>query len=295
MSGGPMWLGLIGPNGSAEADRLATIQSRAHAAGLSVRWRRVGNKWSGKSGFKFGHIEVVRSGEVVDHVVVVLSTPWPEDAPTVRDVQRALDELDRLVAAQEARVGAAAEKARAAKAGLDEADKQMVDAARNGQRDEVERLKPHASAEGRTKAENILDGVEAAARGDQAAVDAWAVRQGFTDEQREFMLWTVGTTTDAMARLFIAIADDVNVSDKQGRTPLMCAAAYERLDIMRMLIDAGADIEAIDKAMIRVLMDGHDRAAELLKPYASDEGRRGGAEVVADRDMVARANRGGRG
>lgn len=97
---GPMWLGLIGPHGSAEADRLATIQRRARAAGLSVRWRRVGNKWSGKGGFKWGHIEVVRGVDVVGYVSATIGTPWAE-VRTVGDVRRALDELDRLVAAQE--------------------------------------------------------------------------------------------------------------------------------------------------------------------------------------------------
>ncbi len=99
---GPMWLGLIGPHGSAEADRLATIQRRARAAGLSVRWRRVGNKWSGKAGWKFGHIEVVRGGDVVGYVSALIGTPWAE-APAVGAVPTALDELDRVVAAQEAR------------------------------------------------------------------------------------------------------------------------------------------------------------------------------------------------
>lgn len=103
MSGGPMWLGLIGPHGSAEADHLATIQRRARAVGLSVRWRRVGNKWSGKSGFKWGHIEVVRGGGAVGYVSAMIGTPWADDARTVEDVRRALDELDRLVAEQEVR------------------------------------------------------------------------------------------------------------------------------------------------------------------------------------------------
>lgn len=97
-----MWLGLIGPHGSAEADRLATIQRRARAAGLSVRWRRVGNKWSGKRGFKWGHIEVVRGVDVVGYVCATVGTPWAE-APAVGAVPTALDELDRLVAAQEVR------------------------------------------------------------------------------------------------------------------------------------------------------------------------------------------------
>jgi hypothetical protein len=293
MSGGPKWLGLIGPHGSAEADRLAAIQRCARAAGLSVRWRRVGNKWSGKGGFKWGHIEVVRGVDVVGHVSASIGTPWADDARTVEDVRRALDQLERLVAEREARGDQAAAEAWAAKARMADADKQMLDAARSGRRAEVERLKPGASAEGGEKAENILLGVEAAARGDQEAVDAWAARQGFTDEQRELLLWSVGLTTDAMARLFIAIADDVNVRDEHRRTPLMCAAEYERLDIMRMLIDAGTDIEAIDKAMIRARMDGHDRAAELLKPYASAEGRQGAEDVVGDRDRVAIANKGG--
>lgn len=106
MSAGPKWLGLIGPHGSAEADHLATIQRRARAAGLSVRWQRKGDKWSGREGYLFGDIEVVRAGNVVGHVAAVIA--WPDsvnerrEAKTVWYVRRALDELDRLVAKQEA-------------------------------------------------------------------------------------------------------------------------------------------------------------------------------------------------
>ncbi len=162
----------------------------------------------------------------------------------------------------------------------DAVDRIMIEHARDGLRDGVEALKPHASAEGRTKAENILDGVDAAARGDQAAVDAWWARQGFTDEQRETLLWTCGTTTDAMALLFIAIARDVNVRDEHGEPPLMRAVEYGRLEVVRMLIAAGADVASIDRALYRARRNGHERVAELLTPYASDDGRHD-AEVVS--------------
>lgn len=158
--------------------------------------------------------------------------------------------------------------------GSAEADRLIVDAARHGRRDEMERLKPQAAAQACVNAENILLGVEAAERGDAQAVVAWAARQGFTDEQRETLLWTCGTTTDAMARLFIAIARDVNVRDEHGETPLMRAAEYERTEVVRMLIAAGADVASIDRALYRARRRGHEQVAELLTPYASDDGRR---------------------
>jgi hypothetical protein len=96
MSAGPLWLSIIGPHGLAEARRLEAIRTRARATGLSVRWRRMGDKWSGKAGWKFGHIEVMRGREIVGHVVATISTPWAE-ARTTMDVRRALDELDQLL------------------------------------------------------------------------------------------------------------------------------------------------------------------------------------------------------
>lgn len=161
-----------------------------------------------------------------------------------------------------------------------EADKQMVDAARSGRRDEVERLKPQASVQACENAEKILLGVEAAARGDAHAVEAWAARQGFTDEQRETLLWTCGMATDAMARLFIAIARDVNARDEHGEPALMRAVEYERTEVVRMLIAAGADVASIDRALYRARRRGYEQVAELLTPYASDDGRRD-AEVVS--------------
>lgn len=45
---------------------------------------------------------------------------------------------------------------------------------------------------------------------------------------------------------FVAIGKDVNMADKEGRTPLHFAAAYGRAPIARTLIDAGAKLEVVD-------------------------------------------------
>ena len=40
---------------------------------------------------------------------------------------------------------------------------------------------------------------------------------------------------------------DVNSADGQGNTALMLAVATERLDVVKILLDAGADVKLTDK------------------------------------------------
>ena len=45
---------------------------------------------------------------------------------------------------------------------------------------------------------------------------------------------------------FIAIGRDVNAADPDGRTPLHYAVAYDRQDILKVLIEASANLESVD-------------------------------------------------
>lgn len=45
---------------------------------------------------------------------------------------------------------------------------------------------------------------------------------------------------------FIAIGKDVNAADPDGRTPLHYAVAYDRQDILKVLVDATPNLEAVD-------------------------------------------------
>ena len=45
---------------------------------------------------------------------------------------------------------------------------------------------------------------------------------------------------------FIAIGKDVNAADPDGRTPLHYAVAYNQHDVLKVLIDASANLEAED-------------------------------------------------
>lgn len=74
----------------------------------------------------------------------------------------------------------------------------------------------------------------------------------------------------AVARLLLAHGADPNAADEEGSTPLMIQARENRVDILKLLIEAGADLNAKSRAygttaLVRAV-DGHSReAAEYLR------------------------------
>lgn len=57
---------------------------------------------------------------------------------------------------------------------------------------------------------------------------------------------SVAGNTD-IATLFIESKANINIASNAGNTPLILAARYNRMDIVRALIDAGADITIRDR------------------------------------------------
>ena len=64
-------------------------------------------------------------------------------------------------------------------------------------------------------------------------------------------------------RLHIRRGDDVNARDDRGRTPLILAASRGHIETCRILLDAGADLRALDN-------DGHDALSVALQFGQSD-------------------------
>jgi ankyrin repeat protein len=79
-------------------------------------------------------------------------------------------------------------------------------------------------------------------------------------------------------QILLEVADDtdqvVAMSDKNGCTPLMCAAGRGDLDALQLLLDSGADIDSTDdegdSALMYSCVDGHEDAVALLVEYGAD-------------------------
>jgi ankyrin repeat protein len=59
--------------------------------------------------------------------------------------------------------------------------------------------------------------------------------------------WAVRDRSVEIARMLIDAGADLNVQDKDGWTPLHWAAEYNGADIVRMLIGAGANVNVQDE------------------------------------------------
>jgi ankyrin repeat protein len=114
------------------------------------------------------------------------------------------------------------------------------------------------------------------------------------------MLWAVKRNHAAMLRWLLALGADPNAADENGHTALMAAAEYGAADCVRLLLDAGADIEASDfvdskaidfataGAVARLLVDAgadidyiNGQGYSALK-YAAEEG-----DLQHVRDLLA--------
>ncbi|MCW3098860.1 MAG: ankyrin repeat and protein 1 isoform [Chthonomonadaceae bacterium] len=73
----------------------------------------------------------------------------------------------------------------------------------------------------------------------------------------------------AFMRLLIARGADVNIHDAEGRTILMMAAGHNNPELVEMLLDAGAEIDAVDNlgfsALTAPVLEQRDEIIALLK------------------------------
>ncbi|GMT18989.1 hypothetical protein PFISCL1PPCAC_10286 [Pristionchus fissidentatus] len=73
-------------------------------------------------------------------------------------------------------------------------------------------------------------------------------------------------------------ADQIDLQDSDGRTPLMLAASQGQMDSVQMLVSRGADIDAIDEqgrtALMLGAIHGHLAIVDLLLSMGADEGHK---------------------
>jgi ankyrin repeat protein len=81
---------------------------------------------------------------------------------------------------------------------------------------------------------------------------------------------------DKIKKIFNKPGFNVNVKDKDGNTPLIIASREGHTDIVKVLLDKGADIDVVDKssigttALIIALKGSHTDIAELLVEKGAD-------------------------
>lgn len=72
-----------------------------------------------------------------------------------------------------------------------------------------------------------------------------------------------------MVRFLLSAGAEVNDHDLEGQTPLMAAAAFGDVELVTLLIQKGADREAVDlagrTAWNHAARNGHHDAAKLLE------------------------------
>jgi ankyrin repeat protein len=109
-------------------------------------------------------------------------------------------------------------------------------------------------------------------------------------------LVTAIRNNDLAALRQLAKADTVNVPDR-GRTPLMIAAGTGTIDAMRILISAGADVNAGDTSGATPLMYGVrdiDKVRLLLEKGArANDKSRQGTKHADHRGLYRRLHRNG--
>ena len=74
-------------------------------------------------------------------------------------------------------------------------------------------------------------------------------------------------------RLLIAKGADPNVARENGETPLMAAARLGQVEVMKMLLDRGANVNARDKKFDQTALmwaAGHPDAVRILVDHGAD-------------------------
>ena len=92
------------------------------------------------------------------------------------------------------------------------------------------------------------------------------IRRKITDEQ--LWCWWQKRGNEALVRLLIEDAADLEERGRYGGTALACAVARGHEATVKLLVDKGAEIEKVDDnsctALLRAAAGGHEATVELL-------------------------------
>src|SRR4051812_5044436 len=81
--------------------------------------------------------------------------------------------------------------------------------------------------------------------------------------------WAVHRNDLEAARLLIDCGIEINQHGDLGRTPLYAACSWGHVDMVRLLVDHGADLYARtdgDTAFMLARLNGHDDLCDFLRP-----------------------------
>ena len=102
-----------------------------------------------------------------------------------------------------------------------------------------------------------------------------------TNRQGVSALMRAATREDvALVRKLIAAKADLNHKDSRGETALSFAAARGRRETVTLLLDSGAQPEAIDRAFVAAAESGEPEIARLLLGRGADVQKTGGEALV---------------
>ena len=102
-----------------------------------------------------------------------------------------------------------------------------------------------------------------------------------TNRQGVSALMRAATREDvALVRTLIAAKADLNHKDSRGETALSFAAARGRRETVTLLLDSGAQPEAIDRAFVAAAESGEPEIARLLLDRGADVQKVGGEALV---------------
>jgi ribosomal protein S18 acetylase RimI-like enzyme len=106
----------------------------------------------------------------------------------------------------------------------------------------------------------------------------WLMSQKTQKEKNKKLIKAAREGYTELVKLLLDAGADIEAKDKYGYTALIRAASNGYTEVVKLLLDAGADIEAKkengDTALIRAASNGHTEVVKLLKQYGAIDPRK---------------------